>query len=179
MMEYARINESELDIFKNHARILISGYSGGGKSWLASKIIKKYSYKFDHIIVLGSNLENVNNLVKRDDSFDPYVEKPEGRILCIFDDFLFSKPLLQLAAKLAIDGRHLQISTLFLSQNLIFNNNFYRIITLNLTGHFLFKTRDQGQISYFGRTFLSKDKIESFLNLYKKVVVKKNIVISF
>ena len=163
-MEYARVFETDIDIFKNHARILVAGWSNSGKSFLVSKLIQKYVNKFDHIIVLGSNLENVNDLVKRDDTFDPYVDKPPGRILVILDDFLFSKRLLELGSKLATDGRHLNISTIFITQNLIFNDKNFRHISLNVTGYFLFRTRDQGQITYFGRSFLPKDKIESFLN---------------
>ena len=172
-MEYTRILESDLDIFKNHARILVAGWLNSGKSFLVSKLIRRYANKFDHIIVLGSNLENVNDLVKRDDGFDPYVDKPTGKVLVILDDFLFSKRLLELGSKLATDGRHLNISTIFITQNLIFNDKNFRHISLNVTGYFIFKTRDQGQISYFGRSFLSKEKIGSFVNFYKKVVVKK------
>ena len=66
---YASISDLELNLFTQPARILIAGYSGGGKSVLASKLIRKYRSAFDKVVVIGSTLENCSDLnIIRDDN---------------------------------------------------------------------------------------------------------------
>ena len=73
---YERVTEKEIDIFTKPARLIVSGASGCGKSFFVSRLIRKYRAKFDSVIVIGANLENIEDLnIKRDDSFNPLVEE--------------------------------------------------------------------------------------------------------
>ena len=110
------ISDSELNLFAQPARILIAGYSGGGKSVLASKLIGKYRSVFDKVVIIGSTLENSSDLnIVRDDTFNPLTEAIEGEnSLIVFDDIIFDKSAMKIAQECFIKGRHKQISCLFL-----------------------------------------------------------------
>ena len=171
---YTRVAADDADLFVRPARILISGFSGSGKSSLVVSILKKYRYKFNKVVLLGGDLEGVDDLnVIKDDDFDPFQEHLANSTLMIFDDVIFNRKLLTLAGEVFIRGRHLQISSLFCSQNLFFSDKNFRQVSLNTTHIILLRHRDEKQILCFARTFLSDEKVKKFLNLYKKVVSKK------
>lgn len=171
------INESELLLFEKPCRILLSGFSGSGKSYFTSQLIRKYRHKFSKVIVLGSDLENVSDLnIIRNDKYNPF-EEEEDKIshkLIIFDDLLFNPSALKLASELFVRGRHLNYSCFFLSQNLYTSDKNFRVLSLNSTHVILFKMRDLNQIRFLAKTFLSNSQIENFISLYKKIVLKQN-----
>lgn len=168
---YTTVSGDEIDIFNEPSRLLVAGSSGSGKSFFTSSLINKYRHKFDKIIVIGSDLENCRDVI-RDDDFDVFNEVLTGSILIIYDDVIYKKKLVERAAELYIRGRHYKVSTIFLSQNLFYNDKNFRIIALNCTHIVIFRTRDIKQISYFARTFLNDTQIDNFLKLYKRVVLK-------
>ena len=171
---YTPIHDVDVDIFNLPARLLISGCSGSGKSFFISRLLRKYRSYFTQIIVIGSNLENCEDLqIKRDDTFNPLVDDFDGSILVIYDDIILNKKLISNAADIFCRGRHLKISIIVLSQNLFFNCKFFRVISLNASHIVLFRMRDLNQISCFGKTFLSKNEVGKFIILYKKVVLKQ------
>ena len=171
---YTSVNESDVDIFKQPARILIAGISGCGKSFFVSRLIGKYRKYFNQIIVIGSDLENCEGLdVKRDDIFSPLVDDFKGSILVIYDDIILNKKLLSDAADIFCRGRHMKISVIVLSQNLFFSCKYFRLISLNSSHIILFRNRNLKQISCFAQSFLMKNDIEFFLILYRKVVLKQ------
>ena len=76
---YTPIHAVDVDIFNLPARLLISGCSGSGKSFFISRLLRKYRSYFTQIIVIGSNLENCEDLqIKRDDTFNPLVDDFDG-----------------------------------------------------------------------------------------------------
>lgn len=175
---YNIINENDISLFNKPHRILISGFSGSGKSFFTSNLIKKYRSNFKRVIVIGSDLENVHDLnVERLDDFNPF-DLDEGEIgehiLLIFDDIIYQKKLLKLAGEVFIRGRHLNISCILLTQNLFINDPNFRTLALNVTHLILFRMRCIVQLTTFARTFLNKTEIESFLKLYKKIVLGVN-----
>ena len=110
-MAYGVISEEELDIFNKPARLLISGFSGSGKSSFVCALIKKYRDRFQRVIVLGSDLENSTELdVEFDSEFNPFQEFLKGNTLLIFDDVIYNKKLLTLAGEIFIRGRHLNVT---------------------------------------------------------------------
>jgi len=169
------VSAGDLDIFHDPSRLLIGGFSGSGKSYFVSKLLKKYNHKFRKIIVVGSDLENVEGIkIERNDSFNPLLEEElETPLLIIYDDVLFNKKILENAAEVYIRGRHLKISSIFLTQNLFFSDKNFRIISLNCTHVILFRTRDIGQIKFFIRSYLQGSQVENFINLYKRYVLKE------
>ena len=172
-----KISEKDLSLFDNPFRILIAGASNSGKSFFASELIRRYYLKFTKIIVIGSDLENIDDLnIERNDDFNPFdeLESLIGETLVVFDDVIFNENIIKIASQCFIRGRHLRISCIFLSQNLFLNNKYFRIISLNCTHVVLFQMRDSKQIKYFAKSFLSDGKIEPFSKLYRKEVLNKD-----
>ena len=93
--------------------------------------------------------------------------------LVIFDDVIFNPRVMKIAAESFTRGRHMNVSLIFCTQNLFLADKTYRTITLNLTAAFLLRIRDSRQVSLYGNTFLPKEKINCFLELYKQVVFKE------
>ena len=76
---YTRIQNVDVDIFNLPARLLITGCSGSGKSFFISRLLRKYKTYFNQIIVIGSDLENCEDLqIKRYDTFNPLIDDFEG-----------------------------------------------------------------------------------------------------
>ena len=59
------------------------------------------------------------------------------------------------------------------SQNLFFNSNEYRTILHNLTHLFLLRIRCLKQVTNFSRSFLTREQIDVFIEIYKKTVLKE------
>ena len=169
------IPESEVDIFHTCARILIAGFSGSGKSYFASKLIRKYKHKFDQIILIGGNLEGVEDLgvVRRDDFNIELDANGIDNILLCFDDILYDSKLMKVAANLYTRGRHKKNSCLMLSQNIFHPSSDFRCISLNSTHIVLMRMRDNRQITHFSSSFLTQEKREAFVKLYKLIVLKE------
>lgn len=170
------VSSDELSLFENTSRILIGGVSGSGKSYFVSSLLHKVRDKFDRVIVIGSDLENVETLnISRNDSFNPFEEEKSNttHTLLIFDDVIFDNAIIRLAGNVFTRGRHYGISSIFLTQNIFLSDKYYRAISLNATHVILFRTRDVNQIKYFGKTFLKDTEINPFIVLYKKIVLQK------
>ena len=113
--KYPRVMDPELDIFNKPARILVAGASNSGKSYLVSKLIQRWHEKFERIVVIGSDLENVLGLnVLRDDFYNPLNESNECESsLVIFDDVIFNPRIMKVAAECFTRGRHKNPSLIF------------------------------------------------------------------
>ena len=108
---YTSISENEIDIFEKPARIIVSGTSGAGKSFFISKLIRKYRNKFDSVIVVGANLENIEDLdVKRDDNYNPFTDGVNDRTLIVYDDIVDRPFKLRECASVFIRGRHMNLN---------------------------------------------------------------------
>ena len=178
LTQFAEVNSQELDLFAEPARLIFAGYSGSGKSYLLSKLLNKYKHKFAKIILIGSILENVEDVnIERNDDFDPFENPIIGHVLCIYDDVLLSKKHLFNASLLFTKGRHGghpaskgSYSVVLLTQNLFYSDKHYRTLALNTSGTFLLKQRDFRQIRTYAATFLDKQKVEHFLKLYNTLM---------
>ena len=171
-MMYRSIYENEIDIFNSPARIIVSGTSGAGKSFFISKLIRKYRNKFDNVIVVGAEFENIEDLhVTRNDNYNPLTDGVDGKTLIVYDDIIYNKEKLTTCAEVFIRGRHLGLNTILITQNLFLSDKNYRIISLNCTHVAIFRNRDIKQVCYFARSFLQNSLINIFVNLYKKVVM--------
>ena len=67
-------------------------------------------------------------------------------------------------------GRHENISTIFITQNLFFSGKFTRSIALNCSHYILMHNRDLGQIEVLGRQLYGKSKASNFVDVYKKAL---------
>ena len=172
---YNVVSANDLNIFESPARIALVGNSGSGKTSLFVRLCEKYSSLFNSIIIIGGDLTSIPGIphVKRDDEFNPLTEDLEGKTLILFDDSIYDKKILRIAAESFTKIRHKNCSVILCSQNLFFNSNEYRTILHNLTHLFLLRIRCLKQLSLFAKSFLSKDQIESFIEIYKKTVLKE------
>ena len=91
----------------------------------------------------------------------------------MLDDQLYSKKGLVFASDVFIRGRHTNTSIILISQSIFFNEPNYRICMQNSTHCVLFKSRSIKPVKLFGRSFLEDKKIENFVKLYRKNVIKK------
>ena len=104
--------DPELDIFNKPARILVAGASNSGKSYLVSRLIQRWHQKFERIVVIGSDLENVLGMnVLRDDFYNPLNESNECESsLVIFDDVIFNPRIMKVTAAYFTRARHKNVS---------------------------------------------------------------------
>ena len=169
------VNSDELNLFIQPARIALVGNSGSGKTSLFKRLIEKYKDIFQDIIVIGGDLTAIPGVphLKRDDDFNPLTEDLNGRTLILFDDCIYDKKILKIAAESFTKIRHKNCSVVLCSQNLFFNSNEYRTILHNLTHLFLLRIRCLKQLTNFARSFLSRDQIDNFIEIYKKTVLKE------
>ena len=173
MPTFTSVTDNQIDLFIEPARLLLAGNSGSGKSWFISRLINKYKDKFKTIVIVGSDLENIDSdIVTRRDSFNPLIDDFIAPLLIVYDDILYNKKLVENASETFIRGRHLNISSIFLSQNLYYNDKNYRVISMNCTHVILFRIRCLKQISLFASGMLSDSLIDSFKRLYKRHVLK-------
>lgn len=175
------VQESSLDIFRLPARITIAGASGSGKSFICSKLINFYKHKFRKIIVVGTKLENLDGQkVEYKTQYNPFedddmVENTNNDLqtLIVYDDVLLDTKCMKAAGETFMRGRHLNLSVVFICQNIYHADKMLRLITLNSTHIFLLRMRDINQVSCFGRSFLSSDSVKNFTLLYRKIVMKQ------
>ena len=181
---YSIVCGDEVDLFTDPSRLILAGCSGSGKTQLLTRLIKKYSHKFDKIISIGSDLPAIDGVkITRDDSFDPFdgdeFSKYSKHCLTIYDDILGAgKQHLLNCSKLFIQGRHgnnktQSFSTVVVVQNLFCAEKGFRNLSLNATHIFLFKNRDMRQIRIFANSFLSKGNASKFIDLYNAVLNTK------
>ena len=109
---YSSVTEEELDIFSQPARILVAGASNSGKSFFVSRLVNKYYSKFNRIVIIGANLENVDGLnIIRDDQYNPLTESDAiEQSLVIFDDVIFNPCKIKIAAESFTCGLHKNMS---------------------------------------------------------------------
>ena len=67
-------------------------------------------------------------------------ERARGQaIMAIFDDLINSKSLVDIATLFTVDGRHMNMSMIFLTQRLFVNNEYFRQISQNSDYFAIFK----------------------------------------
>ena len=135
---------------KENFKLFISGPSRSGKTVFVKEMVRNLDifskappdirclvYKvaqpvytemcMDHLIQDGPNLK------------ERLMELAQGRsMLVIFDDFLISPNLGELAELFTVDARHLKLSLIFITQRVFSNSNEFRQISLNSDYYCLF-----------------------------------------
>ena len=173
---------SVTDIFNVPARIIIAGYSNSAKSALCSRIIEKYHAKFKQILYCGvdshplqDNEEIGSKLTVSSEILNPfeYVFHNEN-LLFILDDCFLEAVENKNVVDAFTKGRHKNISTIFITQNMFFTGKHSRNISLNCSHYLLLRNRDMGQIETLGRQLYGKGKGNDFLAIYKKALSVNN-----
>ena len=145
-------NNEYFDIrLKENFKILISGPSRSGKTFFVKDLVKNldiFSKSKPQVVTLiykvmqpiydqlGVDyiLQDCPNLQER------LMEIANGRsMLCIFDDMMNSPNISVLANLFSVDGRHNNLSMIFISQKLFVNNDSFREISQNSDYFIIFK----------------------------------------
>ena len=176
MEVHTEYTEDSIDLFQQPARIIIAGYSNSGKSQMCSNLINKYHYKFNTILYCGVNSHKLQNNPDIKDKLhisseivNPFDYTYDGNTLYILDDCFLEANESKFVVNAFTKGRHENISTIFITQNIFFSGKFARSIALNCSHYLLMRNRDLGQIEVLGRQLFGKNKGSSFVDIYKKV----------
>jgi len=114
-------------------------------------------------------------IFEEDDPINKIYDLSKSSKLCvIFDDLLHSKNMYEAIAKLfTIDGRHNNMSLIFLSQRFFVNDENYRQITGNADYYCLFKNpKNPSQINHLSYQMTPKGSDSSLIDAYKVATIK-------
>ena len=176
--------------FKCPMSLICAGPSYSGKTSFVRRILKYKEHIFAPeppgyiIYITGSTLTSSDqtlldeNLVDElsqaipteNELYDKAAEVPSG-ILVIFDDCLNWAEKNDSIKNLFVRGRHANVSTIFITQNLFSKGPNYRTISLNASYIAIFQNiRDKTQILHFARQFAPQNisfVMQSYLDATK------------
>ena len=184
----------DYDIFKLHHpfSMLVVGPRGAGKSEFVKQLLSLKCYVMTdpterivwfygrHQPDLFCSLTEEIPSIQFYESLPTNIEVMFGRSkrnICIIDDLMQSACGNQLVGNLFTNGRHLNLSVVFVSQNLFYAGKKCRTISLNSTYIVVFKNpRDQTQIRHLAcQMFPSKPKLlQVAYKEYNKLWSKKS-----
>ena len=138
---------------KENFKVFISGPSRCGKTFFISKLLenietfakeppetilyiyKVWQSKFDEMkSVVNGFIEDNENIIQQIKGISR-----GQRIFVIFDDMINSKSLEDIATLFTVDGRHMNMSMVFLTQRMFVNNEYFRQISQNCDYFCVFK----------------------------------------
>jgi hypothetical protein len=133
--------------------MVVSGQSGSGKTMFISKLLQTFNLPITYAYTVHQDLYDRMKSDLPNISFlegCPSTEEIKPDSIVVLDDMMLEcgKEVAVLFTRM----RHRNVSTIFVVQNLFFNNRFMRTITLNAHYLVLFQTpRDAGVIKTLGR----------------------------
>lgn len=172
-----------LDLFREPARVIVSGFSNSGKSELVRKLIIKYQHKFTNIIMCGveehplqSHPQVGPKLSLHAGIVDPLTDIDESHpysILYVLDDVFTEAVQNSHVMDVFTKGRHKSISTFFITQNVFHGGKHARNISINASHFLLLRTRDINQVEILGRQIFGKALAQKFSAVYREAVLKR------
>ena len=136
------------------------------------KIIYFYSTWQDIFESLQNEVKNItfDNTTPTIESIDKYTENRTIHCLIILDDLMTEiKPEF---AKIFTTFRHLEISTIFLTQNIFYNNDTYRNMSRNATYICVMKNpRDSSFINKLGYS-IDSSRVKDIVKIYQQSTQK-------
>ena len=182
-------------IFQKPERIIVTGTSNSGKTFLIENLVRKFSHKFYRIIICG----NKNKLLEFNETrektslfssdtdiiYNPFLEigqyevkkYPNQQFLIIIDDLMDSVFKSTIVSDIFSKGRHINVSCIILNQSFCPNGtgtNLYPQIKNNATIHVFTKCRAANEVRLIAsRLEFDKKSQDTFTNLYKKYVLEK------
>ena len=182
-------------IFEKPERLIVTGSSNTGKSFLVEQLVKKHVDKFYKIVICGnrnrlldfpetacitshykSDSEPIFNPFTEIDSYQVKLNKG-NQFLLIIDDLMEIVYQSAVVSKIFSAGRHLQTSVILLCQSFYpsgAGKNIYPQIKNNSSVFIFTKLRSKNQIANISRHLQEDKKSQKFfVELYKKHVQSK------
>lgn len=158
---------------------MICGFSNSGKSFLCGQLVQRYHREFTHIVICGVDKHEIQKqfpesfVTVNREIIDPSQYKIEEKdpILFIIDDVFMEA----INSKIVLDsftkGRHSNISTILITQNIFGQGKYARTITLNASYIILTRNRDICQLETLFRQIFGKKRVRDAIDVYKKAVL--------
>ena len=190
------VNLEQCDfIFEKPERVIITGSSNTGKTFLVEQLVKKHIEKFYKIVICGNRnrlldfpeTASITSHYKSDSDpiFNPFTEVDSYQVklnkgkqfLIILDDLMEHIYQSPIVSKIFSAGRHLQVSCLILCQSFYPSGSgktLYPQIKNNSSIFIFTKLRSKNQIANISRHLEEDKKTQKFfVELYKKNVLAK------
>lgn len=173
--------------FRNQSTFIVAGSSRSGKTAFVEKLLRNIDQVFEkgrpaRIIYCYSKLQKVLLDLERDvpnlqlrEGILPGDEikslsSPDSEILLVIDDLIFDVINSKDMADLFCTGRHLNLSIIFITQNLLEQGKYSRAINLNACYIILFRNiRDVRQVKLIASQ-IYPGKVKDFMEVYDDVM---------
>ena len=176
------ISSEDIDLFKTNVRIICTGFSNSGKSFLINQLIIENHNKFDKIIIAGSPHKNVleenkilENRVITFEHFPSIKEINEygekiHKLVLLDDAYITAFSNINVLSYFT-HARHDNISCILITQNLYYTKGkFSRDILLNCSHIILLRMRDLSQLSYLSRQIYGKGLSSKIPDVYRYII---------
>ena len=183
------ILQNDVDIFAKNARIICSGFSSSGKTYLINKLILKNISKFDHVIIAGAPIAidhefTSNELIKDKvitfnhfpsiDEIKQITDPNSSKIIVCDDNYYLAFNDINVM-QWYTHGRHESINVVLITQNIFYTKGKYsRDISLNASHFIILRSRDLSQLTVLSRKLYGKENSNKILDVYKFIVKKYN-----
>lgn len=183
IMEHASkmcFTERDIKIFPG-GRLIIGGVSDSGKSFLSHQLILKYHHEFKHIVICGVEKHEIQKQFPEEfvtvsrEIIDPiqYQIEENDPILFVIDDVFMEA----INSKIVLDsftkGRHSNLSTILITQNIFGQGKFARSVALNATHILLTRGRGTCQVEILFRQLFGKRRVSDAILAYKEAVLSR------
>lgn len=179
----------EKPLFFNQSTFIVNGSSRCGKTVFVTKLLYNlkdmfvngapgrilYCYRTiqDSIVQLQKDIPGVilNEGLPSIDEIKEHTDK-KIELLLVLDDLIHDVIQSKDMSNLFMTGRHLNMSIIFITQNMLEQGKFGRGINLNACYIILFRNiRDTQQVKYFARQ-IYPTKVDDFMKVYNDVMKK-------
>ena len=195
-MEASDLQTIELErsdfLFEKPERIIVTGSSATGKTFLVEQLVKKHNDKFYKIVICGNRnrllefsetaCKTIHYKSDSDPIFNPFTEVDSYQVklnkgkqlLIILDDLMEHIYQSSIVSKIFSAGRHIQVSCLILCQSFFpsgSGKSLYPQIKNNSSVFIFTKLRSKNQIANISRHLEDDKKSQKFfVELYKQQV---------
>ena len=143
---------------KEHFKLFISGPSRCGKTFFLNQLLENMNMFVKHhpsiVIYIYSVWQPsfdemkgmVNYFIQDNENIEEEIKMKSngGGMLIVFDDLINSNSLPIIAKLFTVDGRHMNMSMIFLTQRMFVNNEYFRQISQNSDYFCVFKNPRNG-----------------------------------
>ena len=194
-MDSIQTVELDSELFSQPERLIVTGCSNSGKSFLVENLVRKYHENFYKIVVNGpknklfhfeeTKLKTFHYENEHQKLYNPMIEVDEldlknnagKQLLCIYDDMLEYVHCSEIIANQFTRGRHKMVSTILVMQSYFptsSSKTLYPMIRNNSSVQIFCKMRNIGELNLIAKRIEYDRASQQFLlNLFKEEVQHK------